>query len=134
MELPAARTLIMETPMATRIQATTISPVVRSFSSTRFLRLSNATLSVAGLGPGLQLLDAIPAAFAVGVEAGLPGVADAGDRTHRHEEPEVDAVREDGGEPPDEVVFELVDGVVLAGAGVIGGAAADAGLLDVEVA
>src|ERR1044072_2968713 len=133
MELPAARTLIMETPMATRIQATTISPVVRSFSSNRLLRLSNATLSVAGLGPGLQLLDAIPAAFAVGVEAGLPGVADAVHGTHRHAEPAVDAVLEDDGEPADEVVLELVDGVDLARAGVIAGAAADAGVLDVEV-
>src|SRR3954470_1636272 len=128
---PAARTLTIEIPIATRIQETTTSPVVRSFSSKRW---GSRRISVAGLGPGLQLPDPRPAALAAGVEAGVAGVADAVDRAHRHPEAAVDAVLEGGGEPADEVVLQLVDGVDLPRAGVVAGPAADAGVLDVEVA
>src|SRR5437588_4308441 len=130
-------------PMATRIQETTTSPAVRSVSSRRFLSACSLPRiaippaqsdSVTRLSPGLQLPDALPAALAGGVEADLAGVADAVHRAHRHAEPAVDAVLEDDGEPAHEVVLELVDGVDLAGTGVFAGPAADAGVLDVEVA
>ena len=47
---PAARTLTIEIPIATRIQETTTSPVVHAFSSKR---CGSRRISVAGLGPGL---------------------------------------------------------------------------------
>ena len=126
---PAARTLTIEIPIATRIQETTTSPVVRSFSSNR---CGSRRISVAGLGPGLQLPDPRPAALARrrrGRPGGRRGCSRRGTSARRSRSRCSPRGR---CEPADEVVLQLVDGVDLRRAGVVAGPAADAGVLDVD--
>ena len=81
------------------------------------------------LGPRPEGQDLL--ALVLGVVA---GVDDAVDRAQRHTEAAVDAVVEGDGEPAEEVVGNLVDRVDLAWAGIFARTAADAGLLDDEMA
>ena len=81
-------------------------------------------------GPRLQLLDAHVAATALD-DALRARIMDAVDRAQRNAETAIDTFVEHDGETPEEIFFDAIDRINLAGAGVIAGAASDAGFVDV---
>jgi hypothetical protein len=96
--------------------------------------LSERGASVAvGPGPGLQLFD-LGVASGTGDDALGTGVVNAVDGAERYAQAAVDTVLDYDGEAAQKVILDTKNGVHFAGAGVIARPAADAGLVDVEVA
>lgn len=83
--------------------------------------------------PSLEICDPSVATTAFH-DALLPGIVDTGNRAQRQAKPAVDALVHGDHEATDEISRDLRDGIDLAWACVLAGPAADARLVDVEVA